>query len=538
MAQNTDPVPLSAVHDLYSHSRNSIPVTHDPNKRASTGVSGLDDVLRGGLPRNRFFLVEGDPGAGKTTLAMQYLLQGAEQGEKGLYITLSETKEELEEIAESHGWQLDKISIFELSAIEHELSGEEQTTLFYPSEVELGRTTQVLLDEVKRVQPVRLVFDSLSEMRLLAQQPLRYRKQMLALKQFFIGKGTTVLLLDDRTANGADREIQSLVHGVISLEQWDPLYGMARRRISVRKMRGVQYRGGWHDYIIQRGGMQIYPRLIAAEHHTNFIREPISSGVENMDRTLGGGLDRGTSTLLMGPPGTGKSSVALQFVMQAAERGERVMINSFDENLHTIVARSRSLGMLIDKQLENGMLELRQIDPAELTPGEFSHYIKNAVEKEQVKVVVLDSLNGYLNAMPEERFLNLQLHELLTYLNQQGVVSILVLAQQGLLGHMTSPVDLTYLADTVVTLRYFESQGAVKQAISVIKKRSGNHERMIREFNISGNGISVGEPLTDFQGILTGVPTFSGALSLLRSAARDGADHKDNHFAHTTAPEQ
>lgn len=507
----------------YHYSRKAIPDMHDPTKRSATGILGLDQILRGGLPRNRFFLVEGDPGAGKTTMAMQYLLEGASKGEKGLYITLSETREELEEIADSHGWSLDQISVFELSAIEHELNSEDQNTLFYPSEVELGRTTRVLLDEVERVQPVRLVFDSLSEMRLLAQQPLRYRKQMLALKQFFAGRRTTVLLLDDRTANGADREIQSLVHGVISLEQWDPVYGAERRRMTVRKMRGVPYRGGWHDYIIEHGGLNIFPRLIAAEHHTEFKRESITSGIENLDLVLGGGLDRGTSSLFMGPPGTGKSSVALQFVMQAASRGERAVVNTFDENLHTIIARCEALGMPISKYIDEGLIELRQVDPAELTPGEFSNRIREAVEEKKVRVIVIDSLNGYLNAMPEEGFLNLQLHELLTYLNQQGVASILVLAQQGLLGHMSSPVDLTYLADTVVTLRYFESKGSVKQAISVIKKRSGNHERTIREFNISGNGLSVGKPLTDFQGILSGIPVFSGSQSLLR----------DNHMRET-----
>lgn len=477
-----------------------------PWERTATGIEGLDSILRGGLPRNRFFLIEGDPGAGKTTLALQYLLNGAAAGEKGLYITLSETRQELEEVAASHGWDLTKIDTFELSAIEHELSEEEQNTLFYPSEVELGKTTRILLDEVERVKPVRVVFDSLSEMRLLAQQPLRYRKQMLALKQYFAGRNTTVLLLDDRTANGADREIQSLVHGVVSLEQWAPAYGAERRRLTVMKMRGVKFRGGWHDYILKRGGMHVFPRLIAAEHHKDFKREAVTSGLPPLDNLLRGGLDRGTSTLIMGPPGTGKSTLALQFLVTAAKRGEKSLLNTFDENIGTILARTEALGMPIKKYLEEGLIELRQIDPAELTPGHFVHEIRRAVEERSVKWVVFDSLNGYLNAMPEERFINLQLHELLTYLNQKGVISLMMLAQQGLLGHMTSPVDLTYLADTVITLRYFEMHGSVRQAIAVIKKRSGDHERTIRDFAIHPSGISIGDPLHHFQGILSGVP--------------------------------
>lgn len=494
-------------------------------ERVSTGISGLDHVLRGGLPRNRFFLIEGDPGAGKTTLAIQFLRDGAAKGETGLYITLSETRQELEEVATSHHWDLSEINIFELSAIEHELSGEEQNTLFYPSEVELGKTTRVLLDEVERVKPVRVVFDSLSEMRLLAQQPLRYRKQMLALKQYFAGRNVTVLLLDDRTANGADREIQSLVHGVLSLEQWAPVYGATRRRMHIMKMRGVNYRGGYHDYIIEEGGVRVFPRLVAADYHSTFIHEPLSSGIESLDNLLGGGLDRGTSSLFMGPPGTGKSTLAVQFARSAVLRGEKAVINLFDESATTLCTRCRALGMPIDEYIENGMLLVRQLDPAEVSPGEFAHQTREAVEKEGAKVVVFDSLNGYINAMPEEGFLNLQLHELLTYLSQQGVVSILVLAQQGLLGHMSSPVDLTYLSDTVITLRYFEARGEVKQAISVIKKRSGMHERTIREFAISKKGIFVGEPLRDFEGVLTGVPVYQGKQDKLNHAHHDGVNH-------------
>ena len=500
--------------EAHSHSRTS------HFEKTPTGIVGLDAILRGGLPRNRFFLIEGHPGAGKTTLALEFLLNGAKAGEKGLYITLSETREELEEIAQSHNWSLDNISIFELSAIEHELNEDEQSTLFYPSEVELGRTTRILLDEVERVQPVRVVFDSLSEMRLLAQQPLRYRKQMLALKQYFAGRKSTVLLLDDRTLNGADREIQSLVHGVISLEQWSPAYGAERRRLAILKMRGVPFRGGWHDYVIRKGGLKIFPRLIAAEHNTEFKHEVISSGLPELDELLGGGIDRGTSSLILGPPGTGKSTVALQYAIAAAERGEVVSYYCFDENRATIVTRCEALKLPLRKHLESGRLMLRQIDPAELTPGEFAQDLQRDVEEGDARMVVVDSLNGYMNAMPEENFLNLQLHELLSYLGHKGVASILVLAQQGLVGTMNSPVDVTYLADTVVMLRYFESEGAFKQAISVIKKRSGNHERTLREFWIAEKGVHVGPPLREFHGVLTGVPVFSGAQALLKNQRR------------------
>ncbi len=483
------------------------PIPHQ-NPQCATGVEGLDDVLCGGLPANRVYLIQGDPGVGKTTLALQFLLEGAQRGEVGLYITLSETKEELEMVADSHGWDLEKINLFELSSIEESLKGETENTFFHPSEVELNRTTKALIDEIERVKPMRVVFDSLSEMRMLAETPLRYRRQILRLKQFFAGRKCTVLLLDDRSSGARDLQIESIAHGVLWLQRSSPEYGIARRQLQIQKIRGVKFREGNHDFIIDRGGLVIFPRLVAAEHHTKFKRESFSSGIKEFDALLGGGLDRGTSNMLMGPPGTGKSTIAIQFAMTAAKRKEKAQFFIFDETIGTLINRASHLGMDIGPYIKDGLISIQQIDPAEISPGELAHRIRNAVTRNNVRMVVIDSINGYLNAMPEENYLNLQLHELLAFLNQQGVITIMVLAQQGLIGNMQSGVDLTYLADTVVTLRYFESRGAVKQALAVIKKRSGNHERTIREMRVSKNGIEVGKPLTQFHGVMTGTPSF------------------------------
>jgi len=452
--------------------------------------------------------VEGDPGVGKTTLALQFLLEGAERGEKGLYITLSETKDELNAVASSHGWSLDRFSIFELSAIEEHLKGETEHTFFHPSEVELNRTTKILMDEVERVKPTRLVFDSLSEMRLMAESALRYRRQVLHLKQFLTGKNCTVLFLDDRTADHRDLQVHSLAHGVLTLAKSSPAYGINRRNMIVEKIRGVRFREGYHDFAIQKGGVVIYPRLVASEHHSEFRRQSFPSGIAGFDALLGGGLDRGTSTILMGPPGTGKSTLAIQHAFSAASRGEQVSFYLFDETVGTFLARAAELALDLRPHIKSKLVKVEQVDPAEILPGEMVYRIREAVEKEQCRMVVIDSINGYLNAMPEDRYLNMQLHELLTYLNQKGVVSILVLAQQGLIGTMQSVVDLTYLADTVLLLRYYEAEGEVKQAISVMKKRSGAHERTIREFKVSNKGIHIGEPLKNFHGVLTGTPTF------------------------------
>ena len=447
---------------------------------------------------------------GKTTLALQFLLEGKRQQETGLYITLSETKEELLEVAKSHGWSLEGISLLELSALEGELLQEAQNTLFHPSEVELNRTTQLVLDEVEKTKPARLVFDSLSEMRLLAETPLRYRRQMLALKQFFAGRQVTVLLLDDRTDQDGDLQVQSIAHGVVALEKLPLDYGVERRRLKVVKMRGLKFRGGYHDFIIQHGGLQVFPRLVAAEHHTPFERGSVSSDLPALDALLGGGLDRGTSNLFMGPAGAGKSTLAMQYAVAMAGKGEPVVLYSFDEALGTIIARAGEIGMDLQGHINAKKIGMHQIDPAELPPGQFSDRIRQAVRHDHAKLLIIDSLNGYMNAMPDERFLSIQMHELLSFLAQQGVVTILTMAQHGLMGSMTAPVDLSYLADTVVLLRYFEAMGNVRKAISVIKKRSGHHETSLREFKITKQGILVGEPLKEFQGVLTGVPTYIG----------------------------
>ncbi len=473
--------------------------------RSSTGISGLDDILGGGLPSNRLYLLEGKPGTGKTTLALEYLLTGAQAGEKVLYITLSETRDELQEVADSHGWSLEGINVVELSAIGAQLEASAQNTLFHSSEVELTQTTTMLLDEVERVQPSRVVFDSISELRLLSQSPLRYRRQILALKQYFAGRECTTLLLDDGSAE-EDPQLKSLAHGILVLEQLAPEYGSERRRLMVLKIRGSKYRGGYHDFSIETGGLSVFPRLIAAEHRRDFEHENISSGIKGLDDLLGGGLTRGTSNLFISPAGSGKSTIAMKFLLEAAKRGEKSAIYSFDETLGTVLTRADTLDLELQERVDEGLIQIHQVDPAEMSPGEFAFAIKSAVERDQIGVVQIDSLNGFLHAMGDERFLNLQLHELVTYLNQQGVVTIMMLAPQGMLGHMRTPLDVTYLADTVVALRYYEAGGSVHKAVSVIKKRTGKHERTIREVNIDRGKISVGRPLTKFRGIFTGTP--------------------------------
>lgn len=481
----------------------------------ATGIPGLDDVLGGGFTANRIYLIEGNPGSGKTTLALRWLLEGVRLGENSIYVTLSETKNELNAVAQSHGWSLNGITILELVATESELEPDNQNAMFQPSEIELGVTTKTILAEVERIKPRRIVLDSLSEMRLLAQSSLRYRRQILALKQYFVGRECTVFLLDDLTSETEDLQLQSIAHGVVSLEQLSPEYGAERRRLRIMKIRGQKYRGGYHDFIIDKGGLEVFPRLIAGEHDNGLRRGLLNSDNVELDALLGGGLQYGTSAVLIGPAGSGKSTIAFHFALAAAGRGERSAVFAFDERTETILERTAGLGMDLKTPLESGLISIQPVNTAELSPGEFAHRVRRAVERVDgnpgAKVIVIDSLNGYLNAMPEERFLTSQLHELLTYLGHKGVVTFLVVAQHGLVGYMETPIDTTYLADTVILFRYFEALGEVRQAISVVKKRSGKHERTIRELRLGDTGIFVGPPLREFQGVLNGTPMVRGS---------------------------
>lgn len=480
--------------------------------RLRTGIGGLDDILGGGLPTGHLYLVEGDPGTGKTTLALQFLLEGVANGERGMYVTLSESKRELQQVAQSHGWSTDSFIIYEMVPPDEDLSSEAQYTVFHPSEVELADTITAIIKEVASANPERIVFDSLSEFRMLARDPLRYRRQILALKRHFAGLNCTVLLLDDRTAEGGtnDLQLQSIAHGVIKLQSLERDFGIKRRRMEVHKLRGSRFREGYHDYSIETGGVAVYPRLIASEHNPGFERLVVQSGLKELDELFCGGIDTGTSTLLMGPAGCGKSTLSLRYACSAAERGEKAIIFTFDEAINTLLQRARGLGMDLTKYIESGMLEVHQIDPAELSPGEFVSRITRLVNEQNLKLLVIDSLNGFLNAMPHEQFLSMQLHELLSYLGQQGIATFLTMAQHGFFGVTESPIDVSYLADTVLLFRYFERAGEVRQALSVVKKRSGPHEHTIREL-IFGNGeIRVGPALKEFDGVLTGNPSYTG----------------------------
>jgi circadian clock protein KaiC len=477
---------------------------------AATGVAGLDDILCGGLARNRIYLLEGSPGTGKTTAALSFLRVGADAGERALYITLSETEEELRDTASSHGWSLEGVDIFELVPPESLLDEKQQQSLLYSSDLELGETTRLIFETVERQRPMRVVIDSLSEIRLLAQSSLRYRRQVLALKHYFAKQRVTVLLLDDLTTDTLDKTVHSVAHAVVRLEELAPEYGAERRRVRIVKYRGRKFRGGYHDFTIKTGGLDVYPRLVPGEHRSLFDRRPLSSGVEGLDSLLGGGLERGSSALILGPAGTGKSLLALYFAIAAVRRGERAALFIFDEELGLLTERMKSLGFDIQALIDNGQFLVQQVDAAELAPGEFTAKVRECAEAPDVRTFVIDSLNGYQAAMPEEHFLLLHMHELLQFLNRQGATTILTVAQHGLVGDMKAPVDVTYLADSVLLLRYFEAMGEVRRAISVIKKRAGQHEKTIREYEISATGLTFGPPLVNFQGVLRGVPNFVG----------------------------
>lgn len=503
---------------------------HKPTKgpeaaeRISVGIPDLDNILGGGLTTNRAYLLEGTPGSGKTTIALQFLLEGARHGESGLYITLSETAAELREVGRSHNWDLSDIELFELVSGDG-LDPDAEQSILEPSEVELGETIQGVMECVDRLKPSRVVFDSLSEMRLLAQNSLRYRRQILALKQYFSMRGCTVLMLDDRSSDPGDLQLHSIAHGVITLEQSAQDYGSERRRLRVVKMRGVKYRGGFHDFVIETGGVSVFPRLIAAEHHSHFVEEQVTTGLERLDQMLGGGLSAGTNALFNGPSGVGKTSTAVRCGLSAIERGEKAAYFLFDEGKATMLSRAKSMGMDLQPHIESGALDVKQIDPAELSPGEFASWVRAAVEEDGVKFIVIDSLNAFLQAMPGEKYLVLQMHEMLSYLNQQGVITILILGQHGIIGDVRSDVDLSYLSDTIVLFRYFEAHGEMLKAISIAKSRTTAHEASIREFRLGRNGMEIGQPLKDFEGVLTGLPTYRGATPLLSSepsAAHEG----------------
>lgn len=499
------------------------PNADSASNRAITGIPGLDAILGGGLPAGHMYLVEGESGAGKTTLGLHFLLAGRQQGETCLWITMSETERELHAAAKSHGWNLDGIHILNLVLTKQVLQTEERYTFFSPADVELSDTTRQILDTVKSLRPARVVFDPFSDIRHLARETLGYRRQILALRDFFSEQNCTVLLMQEMTrGSSGDIQVEALTHGYMTLHQESPEYGGQRRRIRIHKMRGIAFRDGYHDFAIQSSGIRVYPRLVPAEHYAQLPDETISTGLPELDRLLGGGCERGSSLLILGAAGVGKSSLAAQCALAAAERGEKVLFFMFDETIRAFTTRGRKLGLALDAHIASGLIRLQQVDSAQFSPGEFTQLVVAAVDGDGIQTIVIDSLSGYINAMPEERFLATHMHELLTFLTYKNVLTIMTLAQHGVLGeHVLSPVDLSYLADTVILIRYFEAFGAVRRALSVVKKRSGSHEVLIREMLIrDGRGIALGEPLTRFQGVLTGRPTFTGEEPMLDNTAK------------------
>jgi len=490
---------------------------HKAAEPQSTGIRGLDQILGGGLPKNRLYLLEGSPGTGKTTLGLQYLREGVKKGETCLYVSLSESEEELRTTARSHGWELEGVDILDLTDTGDHLENDSRYTVFHPSEIELDETTRAILQHIEAKKPSRVVFDSLSEMRMMAADPLKFRRQILALKHYFLRCSCTVILLDDRTSDSPDRQLESIAHGVISLDYGPADYGRQRHTLRIVKMRGVAFKSGDHDFNIQYGGLVVFPRLTTERRTPDEAPGALESGVDNLDNLLGP-LHFGTSTIILGPAGVGKSTMTIMYVIAAAKRGIRSAIYIFDEGTQTLYTRTEALGMDLKRYVDEGFVTIRQIQIAELTPGEFAHMVSEEVEVHGARLVIIDSVNGYLMATPQVKFLTMQFHDLLDYLNRNGVIGIMIVGQYGLVGNMQSPIDMSYLADTVVLMRYFEAGGSIHQALSVLKKRAGLHERTIREYKIGEGGIKLGEPLVDFQGVLTGVPIFKGSEESLMKA--------------------
>lgn len=508
------------------------PAPQAPHEYVTTSIEGLDNVLKGGFVRGGFYLVQGDPGSGKTTLALQFIQGRLREGDRCLYVTLTESRRDLENTCRSHGWSLDGLELQDLTRAGSSLTDERAASVFHPADTELSEITGVLLAEVERVKPDFVVFDGLSELRLLSAEPLRYRRQLLSMKEYFAARGTTVMLLDDRSSNFTTFQPESLVGGNIVLERYLPAYGRARRRLFVTKVRGAHFREGYHDYEIVTGGVVVHPRLVAGEHQGEVTSDLFASGIPHLDSMLHGGLNGGSTTLLLGPAGVGKSTISIQFVVNALKRGKKAAVYVFDEVMHILIERSEKLCFAkpggFEAYVKEGSLHAQQVDPAEMSPGAFAHEVRRAVEA-GAEVVVIDSLNGYMNAMPEERLLNTHLHELFAYLNQKGVLTIIVVAQHGMLVGSGShgDMDVSYLADSVLLFRYYEAEGEVSQAVSVFKKRTGPHDRTICRLTIDSKGVHVGEPLRRLRGIMTGVPQYEGSL-MQSSESEDPAGQKAN----------